>query len=97
MIEHLKAHVGKYASILGIFPLIFLANMAMPIYMQFATAAQVNEIDCRIAWFDYERSLTKLDASVYREEITPSQRNRDDVTKYKVDVTRALNDINKFC
>jgi len=97
MIEHLKAHVGKYASILGVFPLIFLANMAMPINMQFATAAQANETNCKIAWIHYESSLDKLDRAQYRQDIEPSERNRNDVTKYSIDVARALNDINNYC
>ncbi len=95
--EHLKNHAGKYASILGIFPLIFLANMAMPIYMQFATAAQANETDCKIAWIQYERSLGKLDDAQYRADTDPTPRNRDDVTKYTIDVDKALNDIDKYC
>jgi hypothetical protein len=97
MIKHLKEHVGKYASILGIFPLIFLANLAMPTNMSFATAAQVNENRCRLAWIDYESSLNKLDKAEYREKIEPSERNRDDVTKYSIDVDKALNDIDKYC
>jgi len=97
MIKHLKEHVGKYASILGIFPLIFLANLAMPTNMSFATAAQVNETKCDLAWIKYESSLRKRDQAEFREKTEPSPRNRDDVTKYTIDVDKALNDIDKYC
>lgn len=97
MIEHLKLHVGKYSSILAIFPLIFLANMAMPINMSFATAAQANETSCDIAYIKYESSLRKLDQAQYRVELDPSPRNRDDVIKYQIEVEQALNSINTYC
>lgn len=95
--EHIKAHGAKYTAILGVFPLIFLANMAMPINMSFATAEQSNETNCRLAWIDYEINVQKLDQAKYRLAVEDTARNRDDVTKYNIDVEQALAAIDRFC
>tara|TARA_R110000772_G_scaffold81597_7_gene173512 strand:- start:239 stop:613 length:375 start_codon:yes stop_codon:yes gene_type:complete len=97
LINHLKDHAGKYVSILGIFPLIFLANIAMPSYMQFATAAQSNSTDCKIAWINYEISMERLEAAEFRADTDPSMINRSAVTKYEVEVEQALQSIDRYC
>lgn len=97
MIKHLKTHVGKYASIVGVFPLIFLANIAMPDSMSFATADEVNETQCKLAWIAYERGLDKLDSAEHRAEENSTERNRKDVVRYKIEVDKALADIKRYC
>lgn len=97
LIEHLKNHGGKYASIVGIFPLIFLANIAMPKDMKLATQMEMDETQCKLAWISYESSVQKLDRAKHRVKEDDTPRNREDVTKYSIDVDKALADIKKYC
>lgn len=97
MLKHLKENAGKYGSVLSIFPLMFLANLAMPLNMSFATSLQVNETNCRLAWIEYESAKRKLDNATFRAQANPTDQNRSDITKYSIDVEKALIDINKYC
>lgn len=98
MNRHIKEHGVKYASILGVFPLIFLANIAMPENMSFATAEELGEMECKFAWADYYRKANELDIAEHRSVDNPDDEFlRKAAVKAQTEVDKIKVLIEKVC
>tara|TARA_R110000744_G_scaffold95919_1_gene185256 strand:+ start:40 stop:324 length:285 start_codon:yes stop_codon:yes gene_type:complete len=59
--------------------------------------ADVNALSCKLAWIEYESVKRKVDNADHRAAENDTERNRTDVTKYNVDLVKALKEIEKVC
>jgi hypothetical protein len=78
--------IGAYVAIAQYFPISAKSH-----------TADIDALECKLAWLEYESLKRKVDDSDHRVKEDNTERNRADVTKYNIDLAKTLKEIEKVC
>lgn len=88
--------IAGATAILGLLGAFYAIESKFPVSAE-THYADIDRLACKLAWIEYESVKRKVDNADHRAAENDTERNRTDVTKYNVDLVKALKEIEKVC